>query len=66
MRFARLGQSATMLLGGVAAGFLLYVVSVLVRAFGNAGIMSPLVAAWAPVVIAVFFGVTYLLYKEDG
>lgn len=66
MRFARLGQSATMLLGGVLAGFLLYVVSVLVKAFGNAGIVPPVFAAWAPVVIAVFFGVTYLLYKEDG
>lgn len=66
MRFARLGQSATMLLGGVVAGFLLYVVSVLVKAFGNAGIVLPVVAAWTPVVVAVFFGVTYLLYKEDG
>lgn len=66
MRFARLGQSATLLLGGVVAGFLLYVVSVLVKAFGNAGIIPPVIAAWLPVVIAVFFGVTYLLYKEDG
>lgn len=66
MRFTRLGQSATMLLGGVVAGFLLYVVTVLVRAFGSAGIMPPVVAAWTPVAIAVFFGVTYLLYKEDG
>lgn len=66
MRFARLGQSATMLLGGVMAGFLLYVVSVLVKAFGNAGIVLPVIAAWSPVVVAVFFGVTYLLYREDG
>lgn len=66
MRFARLGQSATMILGGVMAGFLLYVVSVLVRAFGNAGFVPPYVAAWLPVVVALFFGVTFLLYKEDG
>lgn len=66
MRFARMGQSATMILGGIVAGFLLYVVSVLVRAFGNAGLMPPPVAAWFPVVVAMFFGVTYLLYKEDG
>jgi len=66
MRFARMGQSATMILGGVMAGFLLYVVSVLVRAFGNAGFVPPFVAAWLPVVIALFFGVTFLLYKEDG
>ena len=66
MRFARLGQSATMILGGVLAGFLLYVVSVLVRAFGNAGFVPPYVAAWLPVVVALFFGITFLLYKEDG
>ena len=66
MRFARMGQSATMILGGIAAGFLLYVVSVLVRAFGTAGFVPPAVAAWLPVIVAMFFGVTYLLYKEDG
>jgi lipopolysaccharide export system permease protein len=56
MRFARMGQSATMILGGIVAGFLLYVVSVLVRAFGNAGIMPPVIAAWFPVIVAMFFG----------
>jgi len=66
MRFARLGQSGIIIVGGVGAGFLLYVVSVLVKAFGNAGIMPPVVAAWAPVMVAMFFGVTYLLYREDG
>ena len=66
MRFARMGQSATMILGGVVAGFLLYVVSVLVKAFGNAGFVPPVIAAWFPVVVAMFFGVTFLFYKEDG
>ena len=66
MRFARMGQSATMILGGVLAGFLLYVVSVLVKAFGVAGFVPTAVAAWVPVVVAMFFGVTFLLYKEDG
>jgi lipopolysaccharide export system permease protein len=66
MRFARMGQSGTMILGGVVAGFLLYVVSVLVKAFGVAGFVPPFVAAWFPVVVAMFFGVTFLLYKEDG
>lgn len=66
MRFARMGQSATMILGGVLAGFLLYVVSVLVKAFGNAGFVPPFIVVWIPVVVAMFFGVTFLLYKEDG
>ena len=66
MRFARMGQSSVMILGGVSAGFLLYVVTVLVKAFGNAGLVPPVVAAWIPVAVAGFFGVTFLLYKEDG
>jgi lipopolysaccharide export system permease protein len=66
MRFARMGQSITIILGGIAAGFLLYVVSVLVKAFGVAGFVPPIAAAWFPVLIASFFGVTFLLYKEDG
>ena len=66
MRFARMGQSATMILSGVVAGFLLYVVTVLAKSFGSAGFVPPVVAAWSPVVVAMFFGVTFLLYKEDG
>lgn len=66
MRFTRLGQSGPMILGGILAGFLLYVVSVLVKAFGSAGIVPPMLAAWFPVVVASFFGVTFLLHKEDG
>jgi lipopolysaccharide export system permease protein len=66
MRFQRMGQSATMILGGVLAGFLLYVVSVLVKAFGDAGFVPPFIVAWIPVVVAMFFGITFLLYKEDG
>ncbi|TJU99460.1 MAG: LPS export ABC transporter permease LptG, partial [Mesorhizobium sp.] len=54
MRFARMGQSATMILGGVVAGFLLYVGSVLVKAFGVAGFVPTAVAAWVPVVVAMF------------
>ncbi|MEQ8450568.1 MAG: LPS export ABC transporter permease LptG [Nitratireductor sp.] len=66
MRFVRLGQSGTLILGGILAGFLLYVVSTLVKAFGSAGIVPPIVAAWLPVLIAALFGVTFLLHKEDG
>ncbi len=66
MRFTRMGQSGAMILGGVMAGFLLYVASVLVNAFGSSGFVPPLVAAWFPVVVAALFGVTFLLHKEDG
>lgn len=66
LKFARFGQSATMILGGILAGFLLYVVTVLAKAFGSAGLVPPLIAAWIPVTVSMFYGVTFLLYKEDG
>lgn len=66
MRFTRLGQSGTMILGGILAGFLLYVVTVLMKAFGGSAIVPPLIAAWTPVIVATFFGITFLLFKEDG
>ncbi len=66
LRFARFGQSATMILGGIFAGFLLYVVTVLAKAFGSAGLVPPIIAAWSPVIVAMFYGVTFLLHKEDG
>lgn len=66
LRFARLGQSGVLILGGILAGFALYVVSVLVKAFGNAGYVPAFIAAWAPVLIALFFGVSFLLHREDG
>ena len=55
-----------MIVGGILAGFVLYVVTVLVKAFGGAGIVSPLLAAWFPVGLAFLFGVSFLLNKEDG
>ena len=66
LRFTRLGISVPLILSGIVAGFLLYVVSVLVKAFGSSGIVPPVVAAWFPVLVAMFFGVTFLLYREDG
>lgn len=66
LRFARMGQSGTLILGGILAGFLLYVALVVTTAFGNTGFVPPVVAAWVPVVVAMFSGVTFLLYKEDG
>ncbi|NJR13060.1 MAG: LptF/LptG family permease [Phyllobacteriaceae bacterium] len=66
LRFARFGQSSAAILGGIVAGFLLYVVSELSKAFGSLDIVAPVLAAWLPVVVAGFIGVTFLLHREDG
>ena len=66
LRFIRFGQSGTVILAGILAGFLLYVVTVLAKAFGTTGAVPPVVAAWLPVIVASALGVTVLLHKEDG
>ena len=66
LRFIRFGQSGTVILAGILAGFLLYVVTVLTKSFGTAGVVPPIVAAWLPVIVASALGVTVLLHKEDG
>ena len=66
LKFVRFGQSLTVILGGILAGFVLYVVSELIQAFATAGTIPPVVAAWLPVLVASALGTTVLLHKEDG
>jgi lipopolysaccharide export system permease protein len=66
LKFSRFAQSRSMILGGIVSGFVLYVVSVLVKAFGSSGAIPPLVAVWIPVVVATALGATILLHQEDG
>jgi len=64
--FVRSGQSAPMIVGGIAAGFVLYVVTELAKSFGSAGVIAPPFAAWLPVACGMLFGIAYLLHREDG
>jgi lipopolysaccharide export system permease protein len=66
LRFFRFGGVAKMVLGGVAAGFVLYVVTQLVEDLGAAGLLSASVAAWSPAVVGSLLGTLALLYQEDG
>lgn len=66
LNFVRFGQSMPAILGGILAGFMLYVLSEVIRAFGEAGAVPPIVAGWLPVVVASALGTTVLLHKEDG
>lgn len=66
LKFSRFNQSRSVILGGILSGFVLYVVTVLVKAFGSSGVVPPLVAAWIPVVVALALGGTILLHQEDG
>lgn len=66
LKFSRFNQSRSVILGGIISGFVLYVVTVLVKAFGSSGVVPPFVAAWVPVVVATALGATILLHQEDG
>lgn len=64
--FARFGGLGKAILGGVIAGFMLYVGGEMAGDLGAAGFIVPFVAAWVPSAIGVLLSVTVLLYQEDG
>jgi lipopolysaccharide export system permease protein len=66
LKFSRFSQSPSMILGGILSGFMLYVVTMLAKAFGSSGVVPPFVAAWIPVIVAMSIGATILLHQEDG
>ncbi|MEC9469370.1 MAG: LPS export ABC transporter permease LptG [Pseudomonadota bacterium] len=66
LKVSRFGGLGSMILGGILSGFVLYVLTELAKDFGGAGIVPPLVAAWAPGIFGVLMGLTILLNQEDG
>lgn len=66
LRFFRFGGVQKMVLGGVAAGFLLYVLSKVTEDLAKAELLHSVTAAWSPVAIGILTGVVTLLFQEDG
>jgi lipopolysaccharide export system permease protein len=66
LRFFRFGGVQKMVLSGVAAGFLLYVLSKVTEDLSKAELMHPVAAAWLPVLVGGMTGFVALLYQEDG
>ncbi len=66
LTFARFGQNRRLILGGIVAGFVLYVATKLVVTFGSNGLVPPFIATWSPALIATLICVTVLLHQEDG
>ena len=66
LRFFRFGGVGPLVLGGVAAGFLLYVATELMEDLGASGLVGTTLAAWFPAVVGSLLGVLALLYQEDG
>ncbi len=66
LRFFRMGGVQKMVLSGVGAGFLLYVLSKVTEDLSKAELMHPIAAAWLPVLVGGLTGFLALLYQEDG
>ncbi len=66
MRPTRRGGVAQMIGSGVAAGFMLFVVSKVTEEFGDSGSLPAMLAAWAPAAAGLLLAVALLLHLEDG
>lgn len=62
----RFGGVPRMILSGIAAGFVLYVLTKMAGDLGDAGIVAPPVAAWTPALLGTMLGAVVLLFREDG
>ena len=66
LRMQRRGGTTLMIVGGVASGFVLYVVSNVVFALGISAKVPVALAAWTPTGVSLIFGASTLLHLEDG
>ena len=66
LRSLRQGGMTTLLSLGVLSAFLLYFLRDITYALGNSGTLPIILAAWIPVGISAFLGITVLLYFEEG
>jgi lipopolysaccharide export system permease protein len=66
LRFFRFGGVLRMILSGITAGFLLYVLAKVTEDVSKAELMHPVAAAWAPMLAGGLTGIVALLYQEDG
>lgn len=66
LRLFRFGHVLPLILGGITAGFLLYLTLEIAKQLGRSGLIGAVPAAWVPVVVAMLTGLTILLYQEDG
>jgi lipopolysaccharide export system permease protein len=66
LRFFRFGGVQKMVLSGMGAGFLLYVMSKMTDDLSKAELLNPAAAAWLPVLVGGLTGFVALLYQEDG
>jgi len=66
LRFFRFGGVQKMVLSGICAGVLLFVLSKITEDMSKSELLSPTMGAWIPVLVGGLTGFAVLLYQEDG
>lgn len=66
LRFSRHGGTTQLVVAGLSAGFIVFVLNEITGDLGGAGLVNPILAAWVPPFAAGLFGITALLHLEDG
>ncbi len=66
MQLTRLGGTLSLIIYGVAIGFIVYFTNNMVCAFGETGALPPIFAAWAVPVFILFVSIARLCIIEDG
>lgn len=63
---ARGGGTARLILSGIAAGFVAFILVQFSQALGEAGLVPVIIAAWTPPLVTLLAGLTFILFREDG
>ncbi|MCC6777847.1 MAG: LPS export ABC transporter permease LptG [Hyphomicrobiales bacterium] len=66
LRFFRFGGVQKVVLGGIGAGFMLYVLAKITGDLSKSGLIAPIAAAALPPAVGGLAGLIALLYQEDG
>jgi lipopolysaccharide export system permease protein len=66
LRSFRSGGIQTMVLVGMVGGIGFFLLTEVSRQIGMAGLISPTMAVWAPIGLALLVSLTVLLHQEDG
>jgi lipopolysaccharide export system permease protein len=66
LRSFRSGGIQTMVLVGMVGGIGFFLLTEVSRQIGMAGLISPAMAVWSPIALALVVSLTVLLHQEDG
>ena len=66
LRQPRRGKVGLLVAAGIVSGFLLHFFTDIIFAFGSAGTLPIMLAAWSPAIVVTMIGTALLLHLEDG